>query len=42
MLNVFHCACETQLACVCVRAMELLNGEIYLESGVLTPADFTV
>ena len=42
MLYVFHCAYETQLACVCVRAMELLNGKIYLESGVLTPADFTV
>ena len=42
MLHVFHCAYETQLACVCVRAMELLNGEINLESGVLTPADFTV
>ena len=42
MLYVFHCAYETQLACVCLRAMELLNGEILLESGVLTPADFTV
>ena len=42
MLYVFHCAYETQLACVCLRAMELLNGEILLESGVLTPVDFTV
>ena len=42
MLYVCHCAYETQLACVCLRAMELLNGEILLESGVLTPADFTV
>ena len=42
MLYVSHCAHETQLACVCLRAMELLNGEIFLESGVLTPADFTV
>ena len=42
MLYVCHCAYETQLACVCLRAMELLNGEIFLESGVLTPADFTV
>ena len=42
MLYVLHCAYETQLACVCLRAMELLNDEILLESGVLTPADFTV
>ena len=42
MLYMLHCAYETQLACVCLRAMELLNGEISLESGVLTPADFTV
>ena len=42
MLYVFHCAYETQLAHVCFRAMELLGGEICLESGVLTPADFTV
>ena len=42
MLYMLHCAYETQLACVCLRAMELLNGEILLESGVLTPADFTV
>ena len=42
MLYVCHCAHETQLACVCLRAMELLNGVIGLESGVLTPADFTV
>ena len=42
MLYVFHCAYETQLACVCIRAMELLNGKVSLESGVLTPADFTV
>ena len=42
MLYVCHCAYETQLACVCLRAMELLDGEILLESGVLTPADFTV
>ena len=41
-LYVFHCAYETQLACVCLRAMELLNGEISLESCVLTAADFTV
>ena len=40
-LYVFHCAYETQLECVCRRAMELLNGKIHLESGVLTPADFT-
>ena len=42
MLYVCHCAYETQLACVCLRAMELLNGKILLESGVVTPADFTV
>ena len=42
MLYAFHCAYETQLVCVCVRAMEILNCEIFLESGVLTPADFTV
>ena len=42
IMYVFHCAYETQLACVCLRAMELLNGDILLESGVLTPADFTV
>ena len=42
LLNVYHCAYETQLACVCLRAMELLNGGIQLESGVLTPADITV
>ena len=42
MLYVCHCAHETQLACVCLRAMELLNGVILLESGVLTLADFTV
>ena len=42
MLYVFHCAYETQLACVCVRAMELIKGVIFLESGVLTPADFAV
>ena len=42
MLYVYHCAYETQLVCVCLRAMELLNGEILLESGVLTPADFAV
>ena len=40
-LYVFHCAYETQLACVCLRAVELLDGVIFLESGVLTPADFT-
>ena len=42
MLYVCHCAYETQLICVCLRAMELLKGDILLESGVLTPADFTV
>ena len=41
--QTLHCAYETQLVRVCLRAMELLlNGEIHLESGVLTPADFTV
>ena len=42
MLYVFHCVYETQLECVCHRAMELLDGKIDLESGVLTPADFNV
>ena len=42
ILYVFHCAYETQLACVRLRAMELFNGVIILESCVLTPAEFNV
>ena len=40
MLYWFHCACETQQDSVCHKVMELSDGCILLDSGVLTPADF--
>ena len=40
-LYMFHCAYESQQETICYRVMELLNGQITLFPGVLTPADFT-
>ena len=40
-LYMFHCAYESQQETICYRVMELLNGQIKLVPGVLTPADFT-
>ena len=40
-LYMFHCAYESQQETICYRVMELLNGQIKLFPGVLTPADFT-
>ena len=40
-LHSFHCAYETQQESICHRAIEIKHGEIVLDSGVLTPADFS-
>ena len=40
-LYMFHCAYESQQETTCYRVMELLNGQITLLPGVLTPADLT-
>ena len=41
LLYTFHCAYETQESTICYRAMEIVQGKIYLGMVVLTPADFT-
>ena len=41
LLYTFHCAYETQESTICYRALEIVEGQIKLETVVLTPADFT-